>query len=173
MIDNEDINTYTLNNTLDSKIGNEIEETLTVAVNSRNGADFTEVSQNKIDISIDETLQEDAYKIYVSNGNLYVTATSEYVLLEAVRIFSDRISTYPKDITLNLQEGYVFEGKYSRIKTIDKYNLVWSDEFNGTELDSNNWYIDKPEASGTQENHLNNVNKDTSFNCSSVKDSMY
>ena len=72
---------------------------------------------------------------------MYVTAASEYALLEAVQIFSKRISTYSKDLTLNLPNGYVFKGKYSAIKTANKYNLVWNDEFNGTELDSSKWTV--------------------------------
>ena len=72
---------------------------------------------------------------------MYVTAGSEYALLEGVQIFSNRISAYPADLTLNLPNSYVFKGKYSAIKTANKYNLVWNDEFNGTELDSSKWTV--------------------------------
>lgn len=74
---------------------------------------------------------------------MYVTAGSEYALLEGVQIFSNRISAYPADLTLNLPNGYVFKGNYSAIKTAKKYNLVWNDEFNGTELDSSKWTVNK------------------------------
>ena len=140
-IDNVDITAFTLNNSLDSKIGNEIEGTFTSAVDTRTDKEFAASSENIIEISIDETLEKDTYKIYVENGNMYITATSEYVLLEAVRVLSDRISDYPEDRLLNLREGYTFNGNYLGVKTADKYNLVWNDEFNGTELDTTKWKV--------------------------------
>lgn len=160
-IDNVDITVFSINNSLNSMIGNEIEDTFVSAVKTRTDKDFAVSSENVIEISLDETLEDDTYRVYVKNGNMHITAASEYALLEAVQVLSERIVAYPKDRALNLQDGYTFAGKFAGLKTDGKYSLVWNDEFNGTALDSSKWSVNKWTESDTWIDRQNNTDGST------------
>ena len=115
-INNVAIAEFSLNNRIESETGKAIENAFTAAVIGNES--FAENSDKTIEIKVDDTLENDTYKIYVENGNMYITAKSEEVLLKAVKELSDRISSYPSDKLLNLSEGYTFSGSYPEIKKL-------------------------------------------------------
>lgn len=115
LINNADITEFTLTNST----GNEkITTAFTDAVKSRTDKAFADESEKTIEISLDDTLEDETYKIYVKNGNMYITATAEDILEKAVNVLCDRIKAYPADKVLNFQEGYTFRGSYPTVKYI-------------------------------------------------------
>ena len=115
LINNADITEFTLTNST----GNEnIANAFTNAVKGRTNSNFADESEKTIEISLDDTLEDESYNIYVKNGNMYITAKAEDILLKAVNVLCDRIATYGADKILNLQEGYTFSGSYPTVKYI-------------------------------------------------------
>ena len=118
-INNVDITGFAFVNNITSEIGTAIATAFTDAVKGRTDSNFAAESEKTIEISLDTTLDDESYKIYVAeNGNMYITAKAEDILEKAVNALCDRIANYGKDKTLNLQGGYTFSGSYPTVKYI-------------------------------------------------------
>ena len=118
LINNVDITKFALVNNITNENGTKIATAFTNAVKGRTNSDFAESSEKTIEISLDDMLEDESYKIYVKNGNMYITAKAEDILLKAVNALCDRIKNYDVGKTLNLQEGYTFSGSYPTLKYI-------------------------------------------------------
>ena len=94
---------------------------------------------NKILINITNKNLND-YKIEVKKKDIVITAGHSFSANAALHALASNIKVVKNGYTFDIPQNYVFKGKYDE-KTVntDGYNLVFNDEFNGTELNPKNF----------------------------------
>lgn len=84
-----------------------------------------------------------AYSISFDNGSLTIKGGHNYSLAAAIHALAGNIKNVSSDSTFNIPKNYSYKGTYSnKTATTGNYHLVFSDEFNGTSLDSKTWVVE-------------------------------
>lgn len=78
------------------------------------------------------------YQLIERGGKLYLLGGSDIAVSAAIdKLLEIEADFAEKKKSFNIQKGFSFKGTVTTKK--DGYNLVWSDEFNGTALDTKVW----------------------------------
>lgn len=88
----------------------------------------------------------DDYQIFVEDNKLFIEAGSDYAASLAVSKLIARLDTNKK-----MYNGFVAQGSYKdgEYTLLDNYSVKWSDEFDGTELNTDNWNTITPPLTKT------------------------
>jgi len=92
---------------------------------------------------------KDAYGINYKGKDLVVYGGYDYSLNAGVHALAMSLKSYNKKDSINIPKNFNYTGVYDE-KTVgtDGYRLVWQDDFDGTELNTNYWRADSYEAYG-------------------------
>lgn len=81
-----------------------------------------------------------AYSISFDNTDLVIKGGHNYSLSAAIHALAGNIKNISSDSAFNIPKNYNYKGTYSnKTATTEGYHLVFSDEFNGSSLDTNAW----------------------------------
>lgn len=92
---------------------------------------------------------KDAYGISLKGKDLVISGGHDYSLNAGIHALAMSLKNYKQEDSINIPKDFEHEGIYDE-KTLgtEGYRLVWADEFEGTELDTNHWRADSYEAYG-------------------------
>lgn len=81
-----------------------------------------------------------AYGISFDGTNIVMQGGHNYSLSAAIHALAGNIKNISSNSAFNIPKNYSYEGTYSnKSATTGSYHLVFSDEFNGSSLDTNAW----------------------------------
>lgn len=84
-----------------------------------------------------------AYSISFDNTDLVIKGGHNYSLSAAIHALAGNIKNVSSDSTFNIPKNYSYKGTYSnKTATTGSYHLVFSDEFNGSSVDTNVWNVE-------------------------------
>lgn len=84
-----------------------------------------------------------AYSISLDNTDLKINGGHNYSLSAAIHALAGNINNVSADSAFNIPKNYSYKGTYSnKTATTGSYHLVFSDEFNGSSLNTDDWSVE-------------------------------